>query len=281
MGHHYVPQFYLRGFAEPSDKLLWVYEKSVGRKFQTQIKNIANITKFYSPEVEQYLANTIEGPANTILDKIRKRRQISENDKRILAEYMAVMWKRVPQAKQRFEEMTPRLAHKLSEEFDRDLNVISTQEPAKATFIERRKAEIQEILDRFTEDPPEEIWLDNIPPQRTPRIVAAIRAMRWTLLTFDEAPAFLTCDNPVFYFASIGVGKPESEITFPISSNITLWATWRNELPQDYIQTTPQAVKEINRRTVSNASKYVFHCREEYWMERFIKKSRWKLHRLL
>jgi hypothetical protein len=280
MGHHYVPQYYLKGFAESSGKLIWVYEKGVGRKFHTQIKSIANITKFYSAEVEQYLANTIEGPANAILDKIRERHQISENDKKILAEYMAVMWKRVPKSKERFEEMTPRLANRLSKEFDRKLDLIATQEPTKAEFIKRRKAKIQEILDSFAEDPPKEIWLNNVPPERTPRIVAAIRAMRWTFLTFDEKPAFLTCDNPVFYFSSIGVGKPESEITFPISSNITLWATWRRDLPQDYIQTTIQALKEINRRTVSNASKYLFHCQDEDWIDGFIKKNRWQLHRL-
>jgi len=281
MGYHYVPQYYLKGFSESNGDLLWVYEKGAGHKFNTHIKNIGNIAKFYSPEVEQYLANTIEGPANNILDVIRNRHKISEDDKKIFGEYMAVMWKRVPRGKERFKEMAPSISQKLSEELNRDLDIIASQEPAKATLIERRKTEIKEILDKYAEDPPEKIWLTNIPPERSSRVVAAIRSMNWTFLTFDEKPAFLTCDNPIFYFTGIGVGNPESEITFPISSNIVLWATWRNDLPQDYIQTNIKVVKEINRRTAHNASRYVFHGRDEHWIEPFIKKHSWQLHRLI
>jgi hypothetical protein len=104
--------------------------------------------------------------------------------------------------------------------------------------------------------------------------------MTWTFLTFDDRPAFLTCDNPVFYFTSIGIGNPDSEITFPISSTLTLLATWRGDLTQDYLKTTEQVVREVNRRTAHNATKYIFHCREEYWIEPFIRKGRWELHRL-
>ena len=63
MGHHYVPQYYLKGFTESDEDLLWAFEKGTGSKFNTQIKNIGNVTRFYSYEVEQYMANTIEGPA--------------------------------------------------------------------------------------------------------------------------------------------------------------------------------------------------------------------------
>jgi hypothetical protein len=281
MGHHYVPQYYLKGFTESNEDLLWAFEKGTGSKFNTQIKNMGNVTKFYSYEVEQYMANTIEGPANIVLDKIRKRHKINEDDKKIFAEYMAVMWKRVPRGRERLKEIAPSSAQKLSEELNRNLDILTSKEPTKAGLIERRRREIKEILDKYAEDPSKEIWLTNIPPERTPRFVAAIRGMKWTFLTFDEKPAFLTCDNPVFYFTGIGIGKPQSEITFPISNNITLWATWRDDLPQDYILTTTQTVREINRRTAHNASRYIFHCRDEYWIKPFVKKHSWQLHRLI
>lgn len=281
MGDHYTPQYYLKGFVEPFKNELCVYEKGIGFKFKTQIKNIGNITKLYSTEFEQYLANTIEGPANIILDNIRKRNKISENDKKILSEYITVMCKRVPRERERIKKTAPIFAQKKLEEFDRELNIIASQEPSKADRIKRRKTKIHDIINRYAEDFSDEIWMDIIPPESTPKTVATIRAMTWTFLTFDEKPAFLTCDNPVFYFPDIGIGNTYSEITFPISSNITLWATWRSDLKQDYIQTTTQAVQEINRRTASNASKYVFHCRKEHWIEPFIKKGRWQLNRLL
>ena len=143
------------------------------------------------------------------------------------------------------------------------------------------KSEIDDILDRYSVDLPKDIWLENLPPERTPRIVEAIKAMTWTFWVFDKYPAFLTCDNPFFYFTWMGVGKKDSEFSFPISSHILLWATWRADLPRDFIKASSQIVKEMNRRTVHNASRFIFHSRDENWIVPFIKKKSWKLNRIV
>jgi len=279
MGTHYIPQYYLKGFTEPESNSLWTYEKGSGRKFRTQIKNLATITNFYPPHVESSLANETERPANKVIDKIRNRDQIDKDEKKILAEYMAVMWKRVPTAKERLKRMAPDVTQKLSNKYDQELNMIATQEPHNAELIEKRRTEFKEILNRYSKDPPEEVWLETIDPKKTPLMVEAMASMVWTFLTFDDKPNFLTCDNPVFIFSDIGVAKQESELSFPLSSNISLWATWKESSQQDYIRsTTAAAVKEINRRTAANASKYIFSGSNEHWIEPFIKKGRWKLH---
>lgn len=280
MGDHYVPQYYLKGFSAEEEELLWVYDKLDRRKFKTQVKNIANENRFYSPEVESYLANVIEGPANSVLKAIREKKHLTDDDKRLLTEYMAVMWKRVPQGKQIFRDTAPAVAQKLLARYDSDLETIASSEPDKAAFVLKRRAEIDEIIKKYSEDPPKDIWLDIIPSERPPRVVAAIKTMTWTFLTFEEEPAFLTCDNPLFYFRSIGVGKPESEISFPISCHVTLLATWRSDLCQDYMPVTRQIVKEINRRTASNASRYVYSGYDEDGILPFVLKGRWKLHRI-
>ncbi len=275
MGDHYVPQYYLKGFSHRERKRIWVYDKQEGRKFRTQVKSIANVTGFYSSEFEQYLANTIEGPANGVIRKIRDRDQITDCDKGILAEYIAVMMKRVPKGKERLRELVPSVAEKLSQEIHERLTIVASIQPEKASLIQRRKSEIQEILDKYSKEPPKEIWLDTIPPERSPRVVAALTGMTWRFLTFDDKPVFLTSDNPIFYFTNIGINKPKSEVTFPISSYIILWATWRTDLPEGYIAATNQAVKEMNRRTVSNALRYVFHREYEYWILPFVTKGLW------
>jgi len=281
MGHHYLPQYYLKGFTETVDNKLWAYEKGSGVKFNTQIKSLANLTDFYSEETEQYLANDIEGPANEVLDKIRSRHLINDDDKKTFAEYMAVMWKRVPRAKEDLKKMAPRLADGIAEKLSADLSNIIDNMPEKTEFIEKRKKEIDDILAVYAVDPPKDIWLENIPPERTPRIVEVMKAMTWTFWEFDQRPVFLTCDNPVFYFTWMGVGRKDSEISFPISSNVVLWATWRADLPRNFIKATTQIVKEMNRRTVHNASRYVFHSRDEHWIVPFIKKTNWKLNRIV
>ena len=241
MGHHYLPQFYLKGFSRASGNRIWVYDKQDARKFVTQVKSVANESGFYSQEVEQFLANAIEEPANEVLEKIRQRGLLNDDDKELLAKYMAAMMMRVPRGKERIKEKGPSVASKFQEEIDQQL-AVAAEHPEKAEFIERRKAQIEQILHRFGKDPPKQVWLDNIPPARSPQIVAALRSMTWRFLTFDRSPAFLTCDNPVFYFTWMGIGRRESEVTFPISSHVTLWATRRTDVSEGYTATTIQAV---------------------------------------
>ena len=160
MGDHYVPQYYLKGFSATGEELLWVYDKLNRSKFRTQAKNIANENRFYSPEVEQYLANVIEGPANSVLKAIREKNRLTDDDKRLLAEYMAVMWKRVPQGKQLFKDTAPAVAQKLSARYNSDLDTFASQEPHNTAIVERRRADIEELLQKYSEDPPRNIcWI--------------------------------------------------------------------------------------------------------------------------
>ena len=103
MGDHYVPRYYLKGFSQNDGKTIYVYDKTDHRCFGTQVKSIANETNYYSPQVEAYLANTIEAPANDVLKKIRDRVKISINEKQILSAYMTCMIKRVPKGKEKLK----------------------------------------------------------------------------------------------------------------------------------------------------------------------------------
>jgi hypothetical protein len=278
MGDHYVPQYYLKGFSQNNGKSIWVYDNVEKRKFTTQIKNVGNITNFYSEEVEQYLANTIENPANEVLRKIRERQKISENEKVTLAEYMAVMFKRVPKGKERLKELAPSICEKLYTEISDELLQIAIDQPDKNHIAQKRICEIKEILDKYSKNPPKEIWLDNIPLERSPQVVAALVEMTWRFMECNDRIGFMTSDNPLFYFTSIGVGKPESEVVFPISSNILLWATRRTDLPTGYLPAKSQLVKEMNRRIVSEATHYVFASNDAVWILPFVMKGDWKLH---
>jgi hypothetical protein len=281
MGHHYVPQYYLKGFSQNDGKVIYAYDKIEQRYFGTSVDNVAKKTKFYSSEVETYLANIIEGPANEVLKKIRERLEISPRDKQFLSDYMTCMIKRVPAGKEKLKELAPRIAERVRQRVDRILNLVAVGQPEKEELIEKRRIEIDAIIDQFEKEPPEGIWLTNIPPEKTPRMLDALSSMTWRFLVFDEYPAFLTSDNPVFYFEGEGIGKPESEVTIPISSHIALWANWRRDPKEGYFPTTSQVVKELNRRTCSIAARFVYHLQEEDWVLPLVTKSKWKLNRLI
>jgi len=257
MGHHYIPQYYLKGFTSSDDDMIWVYEKGGSLKYRANVKIIAQKPNYYSPEVERYLANNIEDPANSVIKKIRDRKKLTQSEKEKLAIYMVVMLKRVPQSKIRMKKNAPFIAQSLQQKWDKEIAKLVLEDPSQTDLFEKRRTEIKANLEKYSKNLPKDFWLELIPPERTPNSVKVIPEMTWLFLTCEKFPAFLTCDNPVFYFQGIGVGKPESEITFPISSNIVLWATWRSDIQEGYSQIKNQAIKEINRRTATNATRFI------------------------
>lgn len=281
MGDHYIPQYYLRGFTSLVGGKIWTYEKGGPIKFQSDVKKTGHEPNYYAPEVESYLANQIEGPANNVIKNIRSKEGVTKQDKETLATYMVIMLKRVPQSKIRMKEIAPGVAQQQQEKWDQEISKLVTEHPDKTDLLKTRRAEIKKNLEKYSLNPPKDFWLSLIPPERTPNVINVLQQMTWHFLTFDEYPAFLTCDNPVFYFTWMGIGKPESEVTFPISSNIVLWATWREDIEEKYSEIKRQAIKEINRRTATNATRFVYHARDESWIPKFISKKNHNLNRLI
>jgi len=281
MGHHYVPQFYLKGFSKDNGKVIWRYDKHERNCLKTQVKNIAHETGFYSHEIEEYLANTVEGPANDVIKKIRNRIVISTPDKLALSTYMTCMLKRVPRGKEQIKEFSPKIAKELREEVETISDSTTTEENKRIVeYTREHKQEMLETIERYSRDLPKGIWLNHIPAEKSPDAVKAFSLMTWQFFLFDEYPAFLTSDNPVFYFTTFGIGNPQSEVSFPISSNVALWASRRIDLKEGYVRVSPKEVKELNRRTASSATRFVFHSIHAEWVLPLLLKGRLRLNRI-
>ncbi len=277
MGDHYIPQYYLRGFSGDDGRTIWVCDKHDRRRFATPVKNIANQNRFYSPELESHLTKDVEEPTKPVLSKIRARVKISVQDKQTLAAYMICMMIRVPQGKKRIKQIAPSVADKVREEVDRQLNSALLEEPKQAELVERRRSEAHGMIDKYAKDPPDDLWFRIIPPDNWQRALAVLGSMTWVFLTFDQYPAFLTSDNPLFYFTEKGLSRPDAEVTFPISSHVALWATQRPDLVEGFLPARLQVVKELNRRTASTATRYVFHSTDEAWVLRLSTQRSWRL----
>lgn len=255
------------------DKRIWVYERGSSKPFPSTEKSIANENNYYSPEIEAYLANAIETPANAVLKKIKKREQISDDDREKLAIYMINMINRVPQSKVTMKKMMPKSSKKLLEKYENDIAKLKLKNQRNSDSFEKRLNEIRKISEKITKNIPKDLWLNLVKPSSMPNALEKIYQMTWLFLTFDDYPAFFTCDNPVFFFKDIGIGAPESEITFPISSNIVLWATWRTDLNEGYSKIKSAVFKEINRRTVNNTTRFLYSAKKEFWIQKFVNKQ--------
>jgi hypothetical protein len=68
MGHHYVPQQYLRGFEVEEDPgTIWSYDKVLKTFLKIPIKVVAQEADFYDADVERELNESVEGPAHAAL----------------------------------------------------------------------------------------------------------------------------------------------------------------------------------------------------------------------
>lgn len=278
MGYHYITKYYLSGFTQKANpSLLWVYEKGSRSIRSLPYNVVAQGNRFYSDEVESYLANEIEAPANNVLRKIRDLKLISFKEKIILSKYIAVLWKRVPQAKERLKSSAPKISNNLMRDINAKLDDLKRKYPNKADLLEKRRSKAQNILDEFKVNPRMDIWLKVIHHEMTPRITEGLSQMKWVFLVCDEPMAFLTNDNPVFIHESFGIGKKYSELTFPISSYITLWATWWN-VDRKYIGSNEQIIKEINRRVACKATRFVFFSKKRDWVLNLANKQKHQLH---
>jgi Protein of unknown function (DUF4238) len=278
MGHHYLPRFYLRGFADANT--VWVHDRQERRSFPSQPKSIANENKLYSDDLEQHLANAIEEPAKSAIEALRMRQPLDGQQREALAHYVVALWKRVPEGRERVYAGVPKVAESIRKELHAELDQAAAATPVLAELAKYRKAQVSEIIEKFKAEPPPEVWHQNLTRDSSPNGFAALLSMNWRVLLSDRSD-FLTSDNPVFFFQHEGIGRKTSELSVPLSSKVVLWAHRKPTTGALYLTASREAVRHLNSRVVSNATRYVYSQRSEPWMLPFVCKTGHLLTRLI
>ena len=103
--HHYLPQMYLRGFADDAEQV-WVFDRKENKFLHQGILNTAVKKDFYTvvgrdgkktDAVEQMLANIVEAPMKRIIDRLdRKNLNWEGEDRAVLALFVALLRTRNP-----------------------------------------------------------------------------------------------------------------------------------------------------------------------------------------
>ncbi len=210
--------------------------KKTGRKYFSTIKNVANENNRWPRDIETYLASKIEAPANYVLDKIRNQLPITRNDKQKLAAYIVIMIGRVNKGLELSKEAFPKVKEKVYGEFETRLKKLIEENPSKSEVFKQRLNELSELKIKFDKEFPNKIWYQSLKPDAFPKLYRTISVMTWRFFVSDNKQPFLTSDNPVFFFKWLGVGKLDSEVTFPISSKVTLQALWNKNAKEGYIK---------------------------------------------
>jgi len=118
--HHYVPQFYLRGFAPfGSPGKITVFDKEAGTQFSTSVKNAAVQRDYYRLDaaedlgedpllLENYLSE-IEGYASSLTPRVAKGEDLQGEDRMKWAEFLASTYVRGPNARQMLADIHVRI----------------------------------------------------------------------------------------------------------------------------------------------------------------------------
>ena len=285
--HHVLPRLYLKGFVEePGKPFIWEYRKGQGfnpgwksrNNPQRRSISVAGASEDYYayPDVQggvdydsyENILMRLEQPANSIFEKIRAQKFVTDPEREVFAAYMAQMHRRVQNYRDDVEVMLPEIAASLkpSREVLKILKWADTQEATDAyRAIALREADKEGAAIRT-----HLVCAANSPQSELPSYLVR---MKWRFFVAPAGQGFLTGDNPIFYFKRLGIKHCAAEVYFPISTEIALVASWTENHKEGFFPAPSQVVKEINRRTASFATESLFFCRSEDWVQRLLNKT--------
>ncbi len=277
MGNHYVPQYYLKGFqTSATPGCIWAVRD--GREpFLVSVSNIAQENRLYSPDLEQQLANEVEGPANEVILRIQNQQPLTPEQKLVLSRYLELIWRRVPAQREWAKRKYPEISQPIYERIELALlEKLESASPAMKPNYQRSLSKLDELRrsDEEGDEHANEIWLQTLSLDVTPRSAEALSKMRWCFMVAPRNSYYITSDNPFYFFQSMGIGRVGSEVSFPVTQGVALWATWRNGLDGDYHQAPSQFVKEVNRRTARACTSLLLSPRSEDWIVDLANKPR-------
>ena len=275
MGHHFVPQAYLRAFQSPNNPgMIWVYPRN-GDPRLASIKNVAQASDFYDEDVERELNALVEAPANPFLDRLRRSEFIDADGKYRVSVYIATMLKRVPRSRERGEAMIPKSLEITVSELRNELTELAAEGSVEPQRLQTWLSQVDAAYLKYKDDPPQEV-LDQLRiPWPTAKMVNAIRGMQWRILVARSPEMFITSDNPGFFFEAYGLVKEHAEVCLALSPTHCLHCC-HQRIPEGdvaFMFADRETPREINRRIASAATSIVMGHEKQPWPTKLLRKQ--------
>jgi hypothetical protein len=274
MGHHFVPQRYLRNFEDSEQPgLIWLHDKRGGTPRAVSIKNVFQAKKFYADETEKRLAAEIEAPCGKAMEKLVHGQTINEEERFSIARYTDVMLKRVPSHRPWVATLIP---DALSVTFANARGILRQAEidgQANPELIARRRQEIDDIERKYSRETPQWAIDKANDPMPSDVITQTFCGMTWRVLVSLGPQFFITTDNPAFFFRGYGLGNDQVEVSFPLSTTHALHCSWqRAGSDLVFMQVNQRTVREINRRLVSQTERLALYHKPATWIFNILSK---------
>ena len=249
--HHYVPQFYQRGFIADNTKKIWAYEKEIPPRHRSvrstgmqidlyAIQDSKGNTDFATVEKE---LSRLENSAARLIQRIKKREQMTQNDRRLLCRFVSVMWRRTPKHERKVKEIAKKLMPRVFEPVEQlDLT------PAA-------RLELEQIRQHYSENPPSFLFPQHVLLRS--EFEEVMYQMDWGFFEAHNSE-FLTSDDPVMFSKGSGLGSPDAVIAFPLSKSLFLQCMRKSSYGNAFYSLPAQHVQYFNECTIKNAHKSVY-----------------------
>lgn len=292
--HHYLPQFYLKEFADPSDKV-WLYDRETGKLWHTHVKDVCVETHYYSitkpdgskdPSLEKIFSG-MESKAKNVIDKLNKNEPITEEEKAELAMFIAFQFVRVPGFEHEINDNAEKIMKKMAEV------AFCSEERAKIMLSKHKETNAKEHVEVTPKELVEFVKKDgyNIVFNREFSLAMSVKLsrefydlfmqMNWVFLMAPKDKAFVTSDNPFMLLPpknykpgiyGVGLITEGAKKIIPLSSRVCLYMGDHGNNVLGY-KVQLQDLKSINLNGAVNSTRYVI-ARDKALLEKIIKTTR-------
>jgi len=263
--HHYLPQFYLRGFSTDG-KRIYQIEKRTSHGYTCSIRDAAAIRDYHELDdpscedpnaVEKRLAE-METQLAAALVRVLRRGLETPDDHASVVQLVALLRVRIPAFKTHIDAFLQQMVRSVGLIMGRKGQLPPAPKGLEDVLrVENLSISIAnwkclEFMFKLAADR---------------RILALLGAMTPLVLRAPERAVFLTCDQPVAVYhpeasptdayGSGGLADPVTEVSVPLSSRVLLLLSRATDPPATRVATFEEVV-EFNRRTVIMADSLVF-----------------------
>ncbi|MGI0085701.1 MAG: DUF4238 domain-containing protein [Nitrososphaerales archaeon] len=285
---HYIPRFYLSGFADPNilgrekRQVIWVYERGRDPR-RSSPEREARKRDFYtckedgsrSVDVEIWFGKLEEQVAPIIASLMRVQRHITETEKQSLALFIGTMHMRTPAQRRLSETRVEPFVTKLMKEVAADNGKFRKFVEENPSVLGDQNYDVEELRQAILAGRG-----DDFAAREDYQLMSIIEVgkmeanvllnMNWQTVYSEDQDLFLTSDDPVVAWVvdeptnklhlRMGIGSPGVNVWFPLCRTICLRINKNCET--GYGSWVNPGIRYVNKITAMCADRWVYASKQ-------------------